>query len=77
MQVDVGAMVAGKTGDAVKDFKDDGSGSVKVWRVENFKMKELPEEEYGHFYAGDSYVIKYTYTKSGWAGHLFDVHFSN
>lgn len=70
MQVDVSAMVAGKTGESVRDFKEDGSGTVKVWRIENFKMKELPEAEHGHFYAGDSYVIRYTYKKSGWSGHL-------
>ncbi|CAM9791013.1 unnamed protein product, partial [Chrysoparadoxa australica] len=41
---------------------DDGSGTVKVWRVEDFKKAEVPEEMYGQFYGGDSYVILYSYT---------------
>lgn len=59
-------MVAGKTGKAAKEMKvDDGSGTVKVWRVEDYKLKPLPEEEYGLFFAGDSYVIHYSYRRGG------------
>ena len=40
---------------------DDGSGTVKVWRIEDFEM--VPQEQglYGQFFGGDSYVILYTY----------------
>jgi len=30
---------------------------VKVWRVEKFKIKDWPKEEYGSFYRGDSYIV--------------------
>ena len=43
---------------------DDGSGKVQVWRIENFEMKEVPKEQYGHFYSGDSYVVFYTYIQN-------------
>jgi len=40
---------------------DDGSGTVKVWRIEDFEM--VPQEQglHGQFFGGDSYVILYTY----------------
>ena len=41
---------------------DDGIGSVKIWRIENFAMMPLDERLYGQFFGGDSYVILYTYT---------------
>ena len=41
---------------------DDGSGATKVWRVEDFKLVEVPEDSYGQFFCGDSYVVQYTYT---------------
>lgn len=65
-QVDVAALIQGATAEATRQMSiDDGSGSVKVWRVEDFKLVDWPEDKYGHFYAGDSYVIKYSYVKSG------------
>eukprot|EP00934_Nitzschia_sp_Nitz4_P002348 Nitzschia sp. Nitz4//scaffold106_size73319//8098//9635//NITZ4_005727-RA/size73319-augustus-gene-0.9-mRNA-1//-1//CDS//3329532493//2348//frame0 len=30
---------------------------VKVWRVEQFKIVEWPESDYGCFYTGDSYIV--------------------
>lgn len=70
-EVDVAAMVAGKTGQVAKEMTvDDGSGSVNIWRVEDYKLKELPEEDYGMFYAGDSYVIKYSYKQGGAEKHI-------
>jgi len=32
-----------------------------VWRVEGKDLVEVNRESRGHFYAGDSYVIMYTY----------------
>ncbi|GMH43531.1 hypothetical protein BSKO_11453 [Bryopsis sp. KO-2023] len=70
-EVDVAAMVAGKTGQVAKEMVvDDGSGSVTVWRVEDFKLKQLPEDKYGMFLAGDSYVIRYSYKKGGSEKHI-------
>lgn len=30
---------------------------VQVWRVENFKIQPWPEERYGQFFKGDSYIV--------------------
>jgi len=30
---------------------------VKVWRVEKFKIKDWPKQDYGSFYRGDSYIV--------------------
>ena len=40
---------------------DDGKGQLEVWRIENFERAAVPKEQYGHFFAGDSYVTLYTY----------------
>jgi len=40
---------------------DDGSGKVEVWRVEGVEMVPVKKENYGEFYAGDCYIILYTY----------------
>jgi len=45
----------------VQTMVDNGSGKVEVWRIENFEMAAWPEKLYGQFFAGDSYVILYTY----------------
>ncbi|CAK8673662.1 gelsolin-like [Clavelina lepadiformis] len=44
---------------------DDGSGKVEVWRVEGNKLAEVKKEDYGKFFAGDCYLILYTYVPSG------------
>eukprot|EP00118_Oscarella_pearsei_P028746 m.2821 g.2821 ORF g.2821 m.2821 type:complete len:815 (+) comp8926_c0_seq1:165-2609(+) len=44
---------------------DDGSGKVEIWRIENFEMEPLDRKLYGNFFAGDSYVILYTYLVEG------------
>lgn len=36
---------------------------VEVWRIEKFTVQHWPEEEYGNFFAGDSYIVLYTYQK--------------
>lgn len=33
---------------------------LKVWRIEQFEVKAWPEEEYGNFYEGDSYILLHT-----------------
>jgi len=40
---------------------DDGSGKVEVWRVEGSEKVAVKKEDYGKFFAGDSYIILYTY----------------
>ncbi len=41
---------------------DDGTGELKIWRVENFELQEVDPELYGQFYSGDCYVLLYTYS---------------
>eukprot|EP01080_Neovahlkampfia_damariscottae_P009734 gene9734-2061_t len=36
---------------------------LKIWRIEKFEVKEIPRENYGKFYDGDSYIILNTYKK--------------
>lgn len=45
-----------------EEIVDDGSGKVKIWRIENFERVEVEEKMYGQFYDGDSYIILYSYT---------------
>ncbi|XP_024086228.1 gelsolin, cytoplasmic [Cimex lectularius] len=40
---------------------DNGNGIVQVFRVQNFELLPVEEENYGIFFGGDSYVIKYEY----------------
>ncbi|PSN56753.1 Villin-1 [Blattella germanica] len=44
---------------------DDGTGDRTVWRVEKFQLVEVPEAMQGVFFAGDCYVVKYTYLAGG------------
>ena len=48
---------------------DDGKGKIEIWRVEDMKQVPVDPKDYGHFYAGDSYVLLYSYkqgTKDAW-----------
>lgn len=40
---------------------DNGTGTLEIWRVENFELAPWPKERYGEFYSGDSFVMLYTY----------------
>jgi gelsolin len=49
---------------------------LKIWRIEKFKVKPWPENQYGTFYDGDSFIIlsvkkinnKLDYTAYMWVG---------
>ena len=41
------------------------TNKVEVWRVEGNKLAEVKKEDYGKFFAGDCYLILYTYVPSG------------
>jgi len=41
---------------------DDGSGAKEIFRVDNFDLVQVPDEEHGKFYSGDCYVILYAYS---------------
>lgn len=52
------------------NLPDDGTGSVKVWRVKSFTLEEVAQKHHGVFYSGDSYVILYTYLKNSKEYHI-------
>merc|ERR1711973_837849 len=56
-----------------------GSGQkvgTQIWRIVKFKVDHWPEEDYGKFYSGDSYIILHTYKKDPDSAELdYDVHF--
>lgn len=58
-------------GSAIGFMPDNGEGDAEVWRVENMELVEVPIENYGFFFSGDSYVIKYEYrNKRGGHGYV-------
>lgn len=46
---------------------------LKIWRIEKFQVVAVPEENYGEFYNGDSYIILNVYKENDKL--LMDVHF--
>lgn len=59
-------MVAGLSENLSKQLAiDDGTGTTEIWRIENFELVPWPKDQYGQFFAGDSFLVKYTYNKSG------------
>ncbi|XP_056289651.1 villin-1 isoform X2 [Pseudoliparis swirei] len=49
---------------------DDGSGDVKVWRIEDLEVAEVNPNTYGQFYGGDCYLVLYTYEISNRRHHI-------
>jgi gelsolin len=47
---------------------------TRVWRIENFQIKAWPEEMYGMFHKGDSYIVLNTYKKGASDALSHDVH---
>lgn len=37
---------------------------IQIWRIENFGVKKWPQEKYGTFYSGDSFIVLHTYKKN-------------
>ncbi|XP_070192848.1 gelsolin-like protein 2 isoform X2 [Littorina saxatilis] len=48
---------------------------LKIWRIEAFEIKDWPEEDYGEFYNGDSYIILNTFKDEESEELNYDVHF--
>jgi len=44
---------------------DDGKGKTEVWRIEDMDKKPVDPKDFGHFYAGDSYIVLYSYQING------------
>jgi len=51
------------------------SVGLNIWRIEKFQVKAVPENTYGTFYSGDSYIVLRTYKNPGSDKLLYDVHF--
>lgn len=49
--------------------------SLKIWRIVKFQVTDWPEEDYGKFYNGDSYIILNTYIEPPSQDLKYDVHF--
>jgi len=49
------------------------AAGLQIWRVEKFKIIAWPEDKYGYFFDGDSYIVLHTY------GHpqslRYNIHF--
>ncbi|CAK5122172.1 unnamed protein product [Meloidogyne enterolobii] len=43
---------------------------LQIWRINKFALEDMPKEQYGNFYSGDSYIILNTKNIGEW-----DVHF--
>lgn len=61
-------------GRALGFMPDNGEGEAEVYRVENFDIVPVARENYGFFFSGDSYVIKYEY-KNKRGGHGFVIYY--
>ncbi|GFR76311.1 gelsolin [Elysia marginata] len=48
---------------------------LQIWRIVKFKVTHQPQDEYGKFYEGDSYIILNTYKEEDTNQLLYDVHF--
>jgi gelsolin len=48
---------------------------LKVWRIEQFRVVPWPEEKYGEFHKGDSYIVLNTYKRGDSPKLLHDIHF--
>ncbi|GMF22720.1 unnamed protein product [Phytophthora fragariaefolia] len=46
------------------DPNGDGTHKITVWRIEDLEKVEVPREQYGHFYDGDSYIVLHVVTPS-------------
>lgn len=57
--VDIASMM--KANSPADEPVDDGSGKLDIWRIENFDKEVIDKQLFGQFFAGDSYIILYTY----------------
>ncbi len=62
--------LARSAGAAIGFAPDDSTGQKEIFRIEDMAPVPLDESLHGMFFAGDSYVIKYTYEKPGGTGYI-------
>jgi gelsolin len=62
--------------DNAEEWKGAGEKvGVEIWRIEQFKVKRWPKEDYGQFFSGDSYIVLNTYKNPEKDSFLFNLHF--
>jgi gelsolin len=66
---------AADTEPAWKPVKAINDNRVLIWRIEKFKVKEWPKDDYGKFYSGDSYIVLNIHKSVDGRELLYDVHF--
>ena len=44
---------------------DDGTGTKEIYRIINNELSAVPVYDHGKFFAGDCYVINYSYKAGG------------
>jgi gelsolin len=47
---------------------------LEIWRIEKFKVMPWPNNEYGYFYSGDTYIVLSTYQKPNNEGFSWKAH---
>lgn len=57
-----------------KDVKAKGEG-VMVWRIEKFRVIPWPEDQYGDFFSGDSFIVLNGYKEGNSEDMKYNVHF--
>lgn len=57
-----------------EEWGDAGSkDGIVIWRIEKLKPVRIPEDQYGKFFQGDSYILLHTATKK--SGKEMNLHF--
>lgn len=49
---------------------DDGTGTLKVWRIKHDEIVEIPKERHTFFFSDDCYIVLYSYQISADQKHL-------
>ena len=76
--VDVAALASGAAHGAAGEAEamvDGGGGALQIWRIEQLERVEWPERLHGQFYAGDSFLVLYTYTRAGSSLEEYIIYF--
>ena len=66
-------MIEGAKGDAIDALSasvDTSNGETAVWRIEGFEQVAIEASKVGQFYAGDSYLVRYSYQAHGKTHYL-------
>ena len=63
---DVEKKIKAAAADGEEQWNDVGQKvELRIWRIEQFKVKEWPRSKYGQFHEGDTYIVLNTYRPEG------------